>query len=121
MSSARALPADSLLRRYAERADGGYADCFAVEVPQPVPLAQFVEAFYSSPAFWAERFMVGLLFGRRATDQDARRLARGEAEVFSAWRTEARSPGKLLMCEAISGRTRLWLAATPPDRALVGA
>ena len=33
------------------RLPGGHVDCYVYEVPQPVSLAQFIAAFYSSTAF----------------------------------------------------------------------
>lgn len=107
------LPDDALLARYADPAGGAYTDCFAADVAQAVSLPVLIEAFYSSRAFWLERFVVGLLFNRRADDAGARRLGRGEATVFSAWRVEERADDQVLMFEAISGKTRLWLRVVP--------
>jgi len=98
------LPADALLRRYAR--DGGYTDCYMTEVPGHIPLGQFVEAFYTSWLFKAERAVLSLT-GHYSTDADAAALARGTSLCFAAWRVEDRDQNQLLMCD-VTGRTRSW-------------
>jgi len=62
-----AVPDESLLRTYPGGARPecwrGQGDCFAVSVDRVVTLAEFVFAFYTSPVFWIERLILGLLAG----------------------------------------------------------
>ena len=104
------LPVGSLLESYP--AAGGYVDCFSAEVPRPVSLPQLIEAFYTSRAFRPERWLIGALLGKRASNSDVARLAAGEAERFSAWSVEARREDQILLCD-YQGRTRSWLMVAP--------
>ena len=99
------LPGDALLRKYV--ALGAYTDCYATEIATSVSLAAFVEGFYTSAAFRLERLALWLI-GKPSSDGGARRLARGEADVFAAWSVEARAPDQLLLCDFLR-RTRSWL------------
>jgi hypothetical protein len=106
----RELPEGALLRRYV--AKGAYTDCFAVDVATSVSFAAFVEAFYTSAAFKCERFVLTWVVAKPSSDDDARRLARGESEKFAAWSVEARAADQLLVCDYLS-RTRSWLMVEP--------
>jgi hypothetical protein len=111
--SAQVLPAAALLGRY--RDAGAYTDCFVATVPSHVDQALYVEAFYTSPLFKLERLVLALLVAKPSTDEEARRLATGEADRFAAWTVEARSPDQLLVCD-YQGLTRSWLmTAASPD------
>lgn len=103
-------PEGALLRRYV--AGGAYTDCFATDVAESVSLAAFVEAFYTSAAFKCERFVLRWVVVKPSSDDDARRLARGESEKFAAWTVEARATDQLLVCDYLS-RTRSWLMVEP--------
>lgn len=100
------LPEQALLQRY--RSQGDYTDCFAIDVPQAVSHAAFVEAFYTTGVFKLERALLSLLASCPSRDAEARELAAGQRERFSAWSVEARAPGQLLMCD-LAGSTRSWL------------
>lgn len=110
MVTSRELPNEALLYRYAEK--GAYTDCFATDVAAGVSLAAFVEAFYTSAAFRCERFVLRWVVAKPSSDDDARRLARGESEKFAAWTVEARASDQLLVCDYLS-RTRSWLMVEP--------
>jgi hypothetical protein len=101
-----ALPDGALLRRYA--VNGAFADCYVTDIAGRVSHADFVEAFYTTPAFKVERWILRLLASRPSTDAQARQLARGESDVFAAWTVEARATGQLLLAD-VAGRTRSWL------------
>lgn len=98
------LPADAFLRRYV--LDGSYTDCYVTEVPGHIPLGQYVEAFYTTSLFRAERTILSLA-GHSSTDADAAEVAGGTSARFAAWRVEDRDEGQLLMCD-VTGRTRSW-------------
>lgn len=104
------LPPGTLLERY--RLDGGHVDCYVAEVPQEADLGHLIAAFYSSPAFRPERWLLGALLGKKANDQDAAQLASGKIERFSAWSVEARRDNEILLCD-FQGRTRSWLSVLP--------
>lgn len=106
------LPDGALLRTYV--ANGAYTDCFAVVVAARVSLETFVEAFYTSAAFKPEQVVLALVVNKPSTDDDARRLARGESEKFAAWSLEARAPDQVLLCDYLS-RTRSWLMVAPVE------
>jgi hypothetical protein len=106
------LPADALLRKYV--AEGAYTDCYATEIPTSVGFAEYVEAFYTTVPFKAERLILRWLVAKPSSDADARRLACGEADSFAAWSVEARAPFQLLVCDFLR-RTRSWLMITPLD------
>ena len=105
------IPAQSLLGRYEQ--PGTYADCYTTHLPGLASHAQFVEAFYTSPLFKLERFLLGVLASRPSTDAEARLLALGERSTFAAWRVEARAPNEVLLS---AGRTRSWLMVVPPAK-----
>lgn len=100
------LPERALLRNYA--LDGAFTDCYYVDVPGEVSHGDYVAAFYCSRVFRPERGLLGLVMRRPASDADALKLGKGEANRFSIWDVEAREPGQILLRET-TGRTRSWL------------
>jgi hypothetical protein len=106
------LPPDALLRKYT--AEGAYTDCYATEIATGVGFAEYVEAFYTTIPFKAERLVLRLLVAKPSSDAGARRLACGEADLFAAWSVEARAPSQLLVCDFLR-RTRSWLMIAPLD------
>lgn len=102
------VPPDSLLNRFAQD-HSAFADAYARHLPRAVSLAGFVEAFYTTRLFKAERALLALL-GKRSSDAMARRVARGEGERLAVWTVEARTAHELLMHED-SGLTRSWFQA----------
>ena len=104
------VPAGTLLTRY--QGGGAYADCFTTEVDQPVSHAAFVEAFYTSAVFRVERALLRWPGGFPANDQDAKQLASGAQDHFSAWHVEARAVDQLLVR---FGNTSSWLMVAPGD------
>jgi hypothetical protein len=107
--AARELPAGALLARY--RDDGAYTDCFVTTVPGRIDHARYVEAFYTTPLFKAERLVLAWLLGRPSTDSEARRLAAGATTKFAAWSVEARHTDQVLLCDFLR-YTRSWLMST---------
>jgi hypothetical protein len=104
------LPPGALLERY--RVEGGHTDCYVAEVAHSVDLSQLITAFYTSSAFRPERWLLGVLLGKKADDGDVARLASGETSRFSAWTVEARRDDEILLCD-FQGRTRSWLKVLP--------
>lgn len=100
-----ALPAESLLQRYAN--SDAYADCYTTELAGAISHAAFVEAFYTSPVFKLERLILRLA-ARPSTDLQAKQLADGTRDSFAAWSVEDREPNQLLLRD-FTGRTRSWL------------
>ena len=108
------LPSHALLATYAAM-EGCFTDCYVADVPTDVGLARFVEAFYTTPLFKLERIILKLAVSRPSTDDEARRLASGQLESFSAWNVEARTQDQLLMADR-QERTRSWfMVASMPD------
>ena len=112
-ASACDLPPEALLAAYAEDPDN-YTDCFAVEVQGNVSLADFIAAFYTTWLFKLERWLLSFALGARATDQDARNLAEGQTERYSAWTVEARTDSQIVMCP-VGEKTRSWFMVEPLD------
>jgi hypothetical protein len=105
------LPAHALTQAYAR--DGHYTDCYATTVAGAVSHAQYVEAFYCSWLFRLERWILSWAISRPSTDDEARQLAAGTLERFSAWRVEVRAADQLLMRDEFTGRTGSWLMVEP--------
>lgn len=96
--------------RYAERE--AFTDCFTTTINREISFPSYVEAFYTTPLFRAERFILKWLAKRPSSDEDVRRLASGNTSEFAAWTVEDRSGNQLLLCD-MHGRTRSWLMAAP--------
>ncbi|MEO7386889.1 MAG: hypothetical protein ABIX37_08145 [Gammaproteobacteria bacterium] len=113
------VPASSLLRTCRQGPDPAawdhFSDCFSTTVIQPVTLAEFVFAFYTSPVFRMERAILGW-FDWPSTDAEARDLAEGRRDRFAAWRVAERTETQLLVGDAL-GHTRSWFCITPDDGA----
>lgn len=101
-------PPGSLLARLASDRRA-FADAYTLPLPRAVPLAEFVEAFYTTRLFKVERALLGL-FGKPSSDAMARAVARGEGQRMAVWTIEAREGDELLMHED-SGATRSWFKA----------
>ncbi len=112
------LPQTSLLLRY----DDGkaFADCYVTEVSGEVSQPAFVEAFYTTPLFKLERWMLRWLLSRPSTDIEAAQLAHGRIDTFAAWRVEDRGTDQLLLGD-FTGRTKSWLMVAPVSSAATGA
>ena len=106
------LPPNALLKRYC--VEGSYTDCFVLTAGGIISQASFVEAFYCSRVFKVERTLLTWLALRPANDCDARSLAEGTTETFSAWKVEEQTTAQLLLAD-LTGRTRSWLMAAPAD------
>jgi hypothetical protein len=104
------LPLGALLERY--RTEGGHVDCYVAEVPRNVDLGQLISAFYTSRAFRPERWLLGVLLGKKAGDADVAQLASGQTARFSAWTVEDRRDDEILLCD-FQSRTRSWLKVQP--------
>ncbi|WP_420473902.1 hypothetical protein [Noviherbaspirillum sp. ST9] len=104
------LPNDALLMRYAY--DGSYTDCFCMDVPHTISLAEYAAAFYTTPLFKVERVILALVVRAPSTDEGARELAFGQSSRFAIWRVEGRTENQLMLCD-VFGRTRSWLMVFP--------
>jgi len=92
------------------RAAKAYVDCYRVSYESPTSLAEFIEAFYSSPIFKLERGILGLVLPKGASDKDAHALGQGQTTRFAIWKVEERNGTEILL---ITGRTRSWLMVGP--------
>ena len=100
------LPQKALLGKYQQQ--DAYTDCYSVVVPRAISHSEYVEAFYTTPLFRVERFILAKLVSRPSTDIQAKQLAAGEVEAFAAWKVEGKAENQLLLCDFL-GRTRSWL------------
>jgi len=105
------LPEKALMGEYAAK-DGCFTDCYITDVPGQVSLASYVEAFYTTLLFKLERVVLQVALSLPSTDEDARQLALGETDTFSAWVVEARTGDQILLADR-KGRTRSWLMVGP--------
>jgi hypothetical protein len=107
------LPQHALLQRYT--ADpSNYTDCYVKDVADSVSLTEFITAFYTTPLFRAERFVLKVAVRRPSTDHDVIALAKGEVTKFAAWTVEDREDDQILLCD-MSGHTRSWFMVQPID------
>jgi len=105
------LPIGANLRHYFEM-EGCYTDCYFTEIDQAVSLPDFVAAFYVTPLFKLERFLLEHMASKPSTDQQARQVSDAQIDHFAAWRVEQRDTSQLLMCD-LSERTRSWFMIVP--------
>ncbi len=100
-------PSHSLIFEYT-KAEGHYTDAFTTEAPKGADLTSFIAAFYTSPIFKLERFVLRLS-GAVSTDAEAMELAGGTRADYAVWTVEGRAEDEILMKDK-SGRTKSWLA-----------
>lgn len=120
MSSHSAGPCDiphgSLLAIYAEAPTVGtvpnYCDCYSTRIEASVSLQDFVYAFYTSRAFSIERKLLALRLRVPSADEDARSLATGQCNRFSAWCVENRRDDEVLL-RFPESNTASWLMVRP--------
>lgn len=98
------LPAGALIEPYS--ASGAYTDCYMSSVASQASLAEFMVAFYTTPIFKLERWLLARVLRFPSTDQEAQLLAQGHVNRFSAWHVESRQPDQVILA---AGRTRSWL------------
>jgi len=104
------LPDNALLGTYSN--EGAYTDCYMTDISVSVSHAQYVTAFYTTPLFKLERFILTWAVSKPSTDVQAKQLAYGLTQTFAAWTVEARAEDQLLMCDLVR-RTRSWLMVVP--------
>ncbi len=100
------LPDTALLKRY--KNTGGYTDCYTREINKKIQHTEYIEAFYTTPLFKLERFLLSWIVSRPSTDQQAIELAQGKINNFAVWSVEDRSDNQLLLKD-FHGRTCSWL------------
>ena len=108
------VPPNTLLQTFLT--SGAYADCYSTEIPGQVPFSDFIFAFYPTPLFKLERFILTWTVSKPSTDEQAKRLADGSSTTFAAWQVENRREKEILMCD-FQGRTRSWLMTVPVGHA----
>lgn len=106
------LPPSAALAAYRER--GAYTDGYVTTLDRPIALAAYVDAFYTTPLFKLERWILAAFARRPSTDLQARELATGQLDSFAAWRVEARQGDQILLAD-LTGRTRSWLMVAPAE------
>jgi hypothetical protein len=104
------LPASSLLRAYRDRR--AYTDCFHLDLPVTVLLADYIEAFYTTWLFKLERLILATLVAKPSSDAEAAALARGERGKFAAWTVETRQANQIVLRDYQS-KTSSWLMCVP--------
>ena len=104
------LPANSLLQEYAQQ--GAYTDCYMTTITGEVSHAAFVSAFYTTPLFKVERLILKWLLSKPSSDDQAKRLAKGETNLFAAWVVEDYCENQLLLSD-YKHVTRSWLMVEP--------
>jgi hypothetical protein len=90
-----------------------YTDCFSLRIDRTITLPDFVFAFYTTPVFRLERFVLKLV-KKPSIDEQARSLSQGLLDSFAAWSVEQRLTDQLLMCD-FRGRTRSWFMVADID------
>jgi hypothetical protein len=83
-----------------------------------VALPEFLQAFYTTRLFRAERLVLRLA-GFPSDDPQALALATCQTDRFAAWRVEARVADQVLLAD-VTGHTRSWLMVAPRPDGLPG-
>ncbi|MFT6023861.1 MAG: hypothetical protein ACI9PY_001980 [Ascidiaceihabitans sp.] len=89
--------------------DGHYTDCFAIEVDGTVTLEAYIQAFYTTLLFRAERLVLRIAARHPSTDQQVADLARGQGTQLAIWKVEKRDDTQILLN---AGRTKSCLMVT---------
>lgn len=106
------VPACALSVSY--QATGAFTDCYYIDVPMDVSLADLIGAFYTTPLFKLERAILAMVCRKPATDEHAVQLAEGRLTSFSIWTVETRQAQQILLRE-FTGSTRSWLMVEPAE------
>jgi len=97
-------PTESFLAQYATKT-GAYTDCFYVDLPQAIRLQSYIKAFYTTPLFKAERFLLKIAASTSSTDQDIDDFLAKTSDHFAVWTVVQRSQTEMLLN---AGRTSSW-------------
>ncbi len=106
------VPEDSLLDTYATELNA-YADCYYCELQGRVSLEAYINAFYKTPLFKLERFLLKLFASASSTDQDVVALASNQSNYFALWKLTERTETQILLN---AGRTSSWLSIHPQEK-----
>ena len=104
------LPDGALLQAFVDRGD--YTDCFVTPINANVTFPEYVESFYTTRLFKAERRVLRWLMSRPSTDEEARQLSRNEIHEFAAWKEHGRSDNQLVMMD-VRQQTCSWFMLVP--------
>lgn len=113
------IPKDSFLDAYASL-PGCHTDCFSVGVSDPVTLPDFIGAFFTSPVFRLERWVLAVFAAAKTTDMDIGNLASGKSDRLAMWVVEARKCDQIILAVG-SGPIRSWLMVAPNPNHAQGA
>lgn len=100
------IPKNAFLSRYQN--EGVYTDCFSTNINQDILFDEYIEAFYTTNLFRAERTILKLFLSKPSTDEDVHMLAQASTKIFTAWSVEAREANQIILSD-YQGRTRSWL------------
>ena len=106
------LPDGALLREFVHR--GEYTDCFVTHVSADITFPVYVESFYTTSLFKAERVILRWLISRPSTDEEARQISRNEIHEFAAWHEHSRSDDQLVMMD-FRQQTCSWFMRVPNE------
>ena len=106
------LPDGALLQEFVDL--GEYTDCFVVHVRGEVTFPKYVESFYTTSLFKAERLLLKWLISRPSTDEEARQVSRNEIHAFAAWKEHSRSVNQLVMMD-FRQQTCSWFMLVPQE------
>ncbi len=104
-------PDDALITPFVTK-EKHYTDAFMVDVAGPVTLPEFIQSFYTTPLFRAERLVLRVLAKAPSTRTDVDALADGASDRFAVWQVNGRTETEILL-DAKDGRTKSWLRVTP--------
>lgn len=104
-------PQQALILKYTSM-PGAYTDSYSTDLPIPISFPEYLFAFYTTPLFKLERFILTFTVRKPSTDAHAKDLTVGKRDTFAAWTVEAREASQILMCDFI-GSTRSWLMTVP--------
>ena len=101
------LPDGALLLEFVDL--GEYTDCIV-----DVTFSEYVESFYTTSLFKAERLVLKWLISLPSTDEEARQVSRNEIHAFAAWKEHSRSVNQLVMMD-FRQQTCSWFMLAPQE------
>lgn len=100
------LPEEAISIDYAK--NNAYTDCFYIDIPGKITFEEYIESFYTTSLFKAERIILWLLARKPSSDEDVRLFSKGKSKQFSVWTVESRLSNHILLRD-FTNKTRSWL------------
>ncbi len=107
------LPDGAFLERYQQIEAAAY-DCFRIDIPMRMSLAQYLAGFFASPAFRPEGLLLRMTYGCRIETGVIDSCLAGTRPDILIWAAESRAADQIIMQPGKSP-IRSWWMARPND------